>query len=44
MMFRISSFGTGSGFSRRIDPVVWMIFEEVVPWDSSGVECSLRCD
>jgi hypothetical protein len=38
-IFRISSFGTGSGFSRRIDRVVRMISNRSVPvlWFSFGI-------
>ena len=43
-IFRISSFGTGSGFSRRIDRVVLMISNRsVAPGISSAMACSLNC-
>src|SRR5215469_5502869 len=39
-IFRISSFGTGSGFSRRIDRVVLMISNTSVLWISFGMAFS----
>src|SRR5215471_5338364 len=43
-IFRISSFGTGSGFSRRIERVVLMISNRSVVWFSFGMASSLACD
>jgi hypothetical protein len=39
-----SSFGTGSGFSRRIDRVVLMISNRSGPWLSLGMASSLMHD
>src|SRR5215472_2335996 len=41
-IFRIRSFGTGSGFSRRIDRVVRMISNKSSAfWSASGIACSV---
>src|ERR1700746_3120679 len=40
-ILRISSFGTGSGFSRRIDRVVRIISNRSVLWFSLGMASSL---
>jgi len=39
-IFRVNSFGTGSGFSRRIDRVVRIISNKSGPWLSSGMAFS----
>src|SRR5499427_8202552 len=43
-IFLISSFGTGSGFSRRIDRVVLMISNRSMPWFSFGIASPLARD
>jgi hypothetical protein len=41
-IFRISSFGTGSGFNRRIDRVVLMISNRLAVFGAeSGIACSV---